>query len=513
MVRSTLNGPTVPLSVIDDGDVRVIFKIYFMVVIIAIAFFGGYCVTFNIRRWLLKGKAVPLTATTGWIHGPLLAKIGYQLRRLPGGWLGVLMLLTTALEFISDIGVAKTITLVTQRARTLQDNVMIVGDPGLGYSRYPDVVFTAFNWAKNAQDYSYNNQNLTGLGETQPYGIYRVLNQFDYYYMPTEEDFLGYWGCSHQTPSAIVYNYTLKGNDPELYDSTILFDLVKRGLMYNYTGGGDVAANFSIIDNGTYVGPSFHLVLWTASSYTLGSAPNFTFAIETRALDSNGSKQMDVFECSLYSTDANNTVQNILRAIDIQSTPGRGWLATIAGAVYPGVDYSNSYDIPTLEATLNYYLNAMIMVAGSLQETDHVNARHLTYGVFEYATVIPYWIIAVAVVTFALLLFMIGYMIFLVLSNRRLKRAYEKEELQGVPSKQIFDHTPVGLLGWMSQAAATSRDSELPKEGQLRKWILSTTWHGEKRLGVVKEEEHGLMDGERHGSEDTYVKEESQQSK
>lgn len=379
----------------------------------------------------MKGRAVPLTDTTGWIHGPLLTKIGYQLRRIPGGWLGNLMLLTTALEFISDIGVAKSVTLVTQEVRTFQHYAMIVGGPEAGYfSRYPDVAFAAVTWATAAQGYSFNNQNLTGLGNTQPYGIYHVLNYFDYYFLPTEGDFLGYWSCPRQTQTSIVYNHTMKGNATELSDATVLYDLVDRGLIYDSTGAALTNTNVSVNDNGTFVDPSFHLVIWTASNYTLGSAPSFSFAIETAALDANGSKQMDVFQCSLYSTQPDNVVDDILRAIDVRTTIGL-WLNKLSGAVYPGYASYESYDIPTLEVTLEYYLNAMVMVAGSGQQTSLSNTRHLTYGAFEYATVIPYWIIAVAVVAFSLMPFMAGYLIFLLFANKRLKHAYAKQGKQG----------------------------------------------------------------------------------
>ena len=495
-----------PQYLIDDGTVRVIFKVYFLVLILGIAFVGGYCLKFHIQRQLLKGKAVPLTATTGWVHGPGLAKMGLQIRRLPGGWIGFLMLFATALELISEFGVAKTITSMYQRSRYTTESAMIVGQPGTSYAMYPDIVYQAFTWATGAQDASWNNQNLTGLTTTRQYGIYSIVNYNAYNYMPTEDDIMGYWSCPRITKAPVIYDQTFQGNAAQIYDQSILADLIKGGLMYDY-GPPSAITNVSKVYNGLSTGPSSQLFLWTASNYTYGSAPTFTFGVETAALDSKGSKAMDVFQCSMHSTEPSNTVWGILREVNI-STVINSWSGKIAGSLYSSSTSSYSYDIPQLEATFEYYLNAMIMVAGSGQKTDTPNTRKLSYGVFEIATVIPYWIIAIAIITFAFLLFMLICLVFYWLSNMTLKHAYERQGPHRVGSKEICENTPIGLLGWMSQAAAASRDAELPEGQNLRKWILSTTWH-DKRLGIVKEEEHGLMgDDAQHEGAITYIREE-----
>lgn len=509
MSSSTSSGPTVPYSVIDDGDIRVVAKIFLLVIVLAIAFVGGYCVQFFIQRQLLKGKAVSLTTTTGWMHGPVLAKISWQLRRLPGGWIGLLMLLTTALELTSEFGIAKSITLISQQSRSTYSIGMIVDDTH-ATSLFPDTLYESYSWARAAQDYSAINRNRTGLLKSRIYGVYRFFNWNDYNFMPTADDILGYWSCNLNTPSPVVYNQSSQGNTTIIQDTSILNDLVRRGLMYN-ASSVRASTNISYLDlNGTSSGPSYHVTLWTASNYTFGSAPNFTFAVQRHSDQEGLVKTMEVFQCSLTSTEPRNIVQQVNQNINWAWTIDK-WIRQLSGALYPNfADLDGSYTTDYLEFLLEYHLNALIMVAGSGQSTNMPNSRNYTYGTFEYATVIPYWIIAIGVVTFALLLFLIGYLIFLWFSNKRLRRSYDQQGPHQVAAKDIVDHTPVGLLGWMGQAAATSRDTSIPKEGSLSRFILSTSWHGSKRLGIVKEDEHGLMygDAERE-SEDTLMKQEN----
>lgn len=312
------------------------------------------------------------------------------------------------------------------------------------------------------------------------------------------------------TPSPIVYNQSAEGNTSVIQDLFILNDLARRGLMYN---AGPVRANTNIsyLDmNGTSSGPSYHVTLWTASNYTFGAAPAFTFATQRHSNQDGSIKSMEVFQCSLTSTEPSNLVQQVNQNINWVWTIDK-WIRQLSGNLYPNfAALDGSYTSSELEFLLEYNLNALIMVAGSGQSTNTPNTRNYTYGTYELATVIPYWLIAIGVITFTLLLFLIGYLVFLWFSNKRLRKSYEQQGSHQVAARDIFDHTPVGLLGWMGQAAATSRDTSMPKEGSLGKFILSTNWHGNKRLGIVKEEEHGLMDGDvERRSEDTFVKEES----
>lgn len=491
MPHTTFNGPTVPKSVIDDGDIRVIFKIYFMVIILVIAFLGSHCLKFYIQRQLLKGKSVELATTTGWINGPALAKTAFELRRIPGGWLGFIMLLTTALEIISDFGVAKTITLVRQESRTTAPAGMII-DNTTSRSEYPNPDFTPFNLATSAQIYSANNQNLTGMTSNSPYGIYRFINGYDFDFLAMPEDIIGYWSCVHNPQTPITYDQTFLKNATQIWDFDVGIDLIKRGLIY---GGNYAQVNNVSIFNSTYQGPSLQLVIWTASNYTRGSTPSFTFAVETLALDDVGSKEMDVFNCSLHSTGVQEIVFDVLQHIDVIQTMTR--LSTpITGALYPGWWAYQSYDLATVASTIEYYLNAIIMVAGSGQQTATPNTQGYTYGVLEYATVIPYWIIVVAVLAFVLALLMLFLLIHSWLSNKKLIHAGDRQDSNRVSIKHIAENTPVGLLGWMSHAAAVNRNADSPKEKDLKDFILSTTWHGDMRLGVFKAENHGLLNGE-----------------
>jgi len=167
-------------SIISDGAIRVLFRVYFIIVMIFIGVVGSWCCHLHVRHRLLSGRTVPLTATAGWVQGPVFAKIFLQLRRIPGGWLGWLMLLATLLDLTGEFGVAKTVTMIWRPSTSTWYQGMIV-DKNQEFHLYPDINFGAYTYAATAQQYSYSNANLTGLGENR-FGIYQFV-AYDFKFM------------------------------------------------------------------------------------------------------------------------------------------------------------------------------------------------------------------------------------------------------------------------------------------------------------------------------------------
>src|SRR5262249_40800475 len=136
-----------------------------------------------------------------------------QLRRLPGGWLGWLMLLTTILDLIGEFGVAKTVTKIYRASAAFQEYGMII-DMSQTFQMFPDIHFGAYTLALLAQEYSASNANITGMGEDS-IGIYRFIPQDVYNFMANEDDVIGKWNCATATQNPITYDqqYT----DPDIF--------------------------------------------------------------------------------------------------------------------------------------------------------------------------------------------------------------------------------------------------------------------------------------------------------
>lgn len=488
MATSYVHGVKASQRYIDDGTVRALFKVYFVVFVILIGIVGDLACRLTARSALLRGRAVTLTATTGWIHGPSFVKATFQLRRIPCGWLGWLMLVATVIDLTADFGVAKTVTSVPITSTTYWPQGMVVSNNTK--TTKPSTQWQAFSWATLAQVYNSANAERWKLGNSR-FGIYRFVHN-DTNFLANNDDIIGYWNCS-QTSEPITYNQTFKGNKTEIYDVDIWQDLAKRHLM---SGDSAVTANATALDKkGIAYGPVLHSTILSSSTTAIGYLFNVTAAVDTADLDIEGSKEIATWRCVLVSTDANKTVEQIARGIDISSVLAE-WVTTIQGSLFPGLYTTKAYSLPVIKNTLELYLNAMIMVAGADETLTSPNTQKWRIGTYTFATLIPYWVIIVSSIIFAIALLLACYCLYLYLSIRKAQRTYEKHESQEdcnkVSAKEIADNTPIGLMDWMTHAAYESRDvDKVPEHKQLKYWILSTTWHGNRRLGIVKEDELG----------------------
>ncbi|KAJ9651709.1 hypothetical protein H2198_009021 [Neophaeococcomyces mojaviensis] len=475
---------------IGDGLIRGIFKTYFLIMLLAIAFIGTDCSRALVKLNLLRSKTVSVTMTTGWMQGAGLLNMIWELRALPGGWLGWLMLISTALDFVGEYCVAVTVRLRPQKTTAIRSNAMIMNSSTANVESRPNVQWGANRWATAAQLNSYTNGYQSGLGDLH-YGIYRLVTN-DTDFMARKDDEIGYWSCTRTTPAPIIYDQAFKGNKKEVYDNDIWTDLYKRDLLY---GAGYYPSSWNVTrnKNGTAYGPSTHTIILTSSNYTVGNVFEIRAAVDTNDIDTLGTKQIHTYGCVLRARDSEQTVFKIARQIDIDYSLSK-WSEAIAGAMFPDVRGFTSYPLNDLEITLQRYLNSMIMVAGSGESLSSPNTAGIEVGIVQMGTVIPYWIIVVASVVAALLLSLGTYFIFLLFAVEKAQIEYDRsnQDSKKVLGKEILDNTPIGLLEWMAHAAYESRDaSRKPESKELRKWILSTTWHAGQRLGIVTESDHG----------------------
>lgn len=485
MVSSPFFGVYVPLHILSDGSIRTLFKTYFLIFLILIAVIGNYACQLHVRYRLFRGQAVPLTSTTGWVHGPGFIKMLVQLRKLPGGWLGWLMLLATVIDIIGEFGVAKTVTKVSRASSTIIPQGMVV--MANTSTTHPSTNWEAYWWASLAQVFSSVNANASGLAEQQ-YGIYRFVSS-DRRFMASEDEILGYWSCVN-TSSPITYDQSFQGKNGQVNDIDIFHDLIKRDLMHP---GINWLNNVSMHTgaNDTSVGAAHLTTMFSSNTTKLGQLFEVTAAVDVLDIDQHGSKEMMTWRCRLQANDLAKTVEQIARVIDVASFFSN-WGPVIMGALYPDLYAAKSYAPGTIGGQLQFYLNSMIMVSGAQERVTSPNTEGWKIGILQTATIIPYWIISISCVIFCLTVFLLCYATYLFLAIQGLRCNYDNSNDASVSAKEIAENTPVGMLDWMTHAAYESRDiNQIPEHKQLKSWILSTTWHAGKRLGIVRYTEHG----------------------
>jgi hypothetical protein len=86
--------------------VRTALRAYFTVLTILIGFVGNSCCALRAKLSIVRHDHVGLGHMTGWLKGVDVLKYGWKLRTLPGGWLGLIMVVVTTLSLTSDLAVA-----------------------------------------------------------------------------------------------------------------------------------------------------------------------------------------------------------------------------------------------------------------------------------------------------------------------------------------------------------------------------------------------------------------------
>lgn len=147
--------------------VRLILRIYFNVVFIVLAVIGNQCVLYSTKLDILRKKSVNVTRMTGWLGSfePFLTWV--SMRKIPGGWLGALMMISVALSYTSDIAVSALVKpgQVSARCPFTTGLVSPTNEP---LSKVP-VNGSTYTVVSNAQ--------LSSLANGGPIGIYSKVNQ------------------------------------------------------------------------------------------------------------------------------------------------------------------------------------------------------------------------------------------------------------------------------------------------------------------------------------------------
>ena len=104
----SFQGSSLTLNV-ETSHLRVGLRIYFTALFMMIAFVGDRCCSTRVKVSLMKKSSVNLTLTSGWLGGVSAFKMWMAQRRLPAGWLGIVMIAAEILAIASDLLVSGTV--------------------------------------------------------------------------------------------------------------------------------------------------------------------------------------------------------------------------------------------------------------------------------------------------------------------------------------------------------------------------------------------------------------------
>jgi hypothetical protein len=250
---------------------------------------------------------------TGWLKGSDLLSLGWKLRTIPGGWIGLAMMLVTAVDMISDLAVAGLVKTISVPSRC-DFGTGIVIDETSGSILRPSPNGAPSSIAAQAQVTSANNAGLEG--------IYRKVNNATSF-RADQQDILGAWVCADQGTITFDASYSPRRIADALYSKGYLYTRLPAHEVTTYS----TSPNFF---NAT--GHFEHLVLWDTSQ---GTNSGKTFDVRV-AIDKtpqmNGKTEMWIFRCAMDAIDA----EFITRGMASQLVLG-SWAAYLQGSIYNGV--------------------------------------------------------------------------------------------------------------------------------------------------------------------------------
>jgi hypothetical protein len=422
------------------------------------------------HRGLLWLTSIPI-GMLGWLRGfeSFLAMI--RLRTLPGGWMGLVMILTGLLGLICDLATNLVTTAYYDRRCSFTTGV-VVSDHDSG--RYPSPYGAAALYTQAAQLSTVSTFDLDNRPGLQ--GIYRGFDpsKIDIFFA-TENDIVGLWQCKNSSQILLFENQS---------DDAIAHKLLSQDYIYE-----------AYIPNRLIsTGPSTQLVILSASSTEFGDPWNLKIAVDMKDDNEGSSKSMQVRTCTLEVIDP--LVENIRNNINITQVLS-DWGLFFQSNLYEGFnsDHPDNGDgTDTVSQVLELLLNSIIMVAGT-QSSVNMDSDGLEYGCLHSGSRINYGIAALVLIVCSMDLFFIFYWLYLRLKLVKVKRHYDQTDAgRVIDSSELCNCVPNSILDWIVHAAHGSDDSgSQPKHHHLRKWLLSVRSYSGRRVGLVQKH------GNRHG--------------
>jgi hypothetical protein len=453
----------------NSGTFRLGLRVYFVLILLFTSIIGNRCCHLRVKLDLLRGQRVKLTHMTGWLRGVSTFKVVRQLRRVPAGWMGYLMLLAAILSILSDLLVSALVQRTPLASACLFHQGLVLN--AATASIYPNINAAAFSWARSAQLISIYNQDGW-------IGIYAKADNSTNF-RATEQDVLGWWYCP-ETNAGLSYSWSEAVGD-------VMDDLINRGLLYPNAFGQQVTAPDE--DQG-----ELQLVILSSSSEGPGTSFDVLAAVDLYDDESAETKTMATYHCTVQndSTGIITGQDGILSKINMSWVLDNS-MAAVQGNFYYGQNARTSVEDPGFWLAL--ILNSLVMASGSQEsitsQVNSTNAAHHLQGCIVDGTELPGIVITIWFITTFLFLFMLTYTVNLWFKVRRAQRIYDANNHYGANSKEICDHTPNGLVDWIRHAVHEAQTPSgpgpagvRPERHHLTTWLFSGSHLGQ-RLGIV----------------------------
>ncbi|OAP56975.1 hypothetical protein AYL99_09087 [Fonsecaea erecta] len=412
------------------SDVRLFFRIFFVVAFILINLLGTKCLAARAKLRLIQRRTVPLPYMTSWLGSFDSLYALLAVRTLPGGWLSLLMIFAYLLNLGSDFTSAL-IKSVLVHDRCQFGTGLVVSSALVQKVPWNGAPYTVVS---QAQVISLLNDGLQG--------IYRKANRaLDF--SADASDVLGAWHCV-RNPLELDYPWDVSASD-------IVASLQQHDLLYETPCYVD--ANLGNIS---------HLVIVdTSVGENVGAVFDVRFSVDTTAYG-NETKHMQSYQCTL--NDTYGELQPVQETINSYLTL-QNWVEIFQGSVYEGTGTPASNNTGGI---LEQALNSMTMVAGGdnyLLDSSHSSE---TQGCLTQRTHILWELIMLSGVTLLLLAFLLVLWFGLSLRLRMLSGHIDAGD-----AAWIQENTPIGNFEWMAQAV---RESQRPRTVEVKAADLKH-WH------------------------------------
>ncbi|KAI6712268.1 ATPase, P-type (transporting), HAD superfamily, subfamily IC [Marssonina coronariae] len=452
------SGETTHMSV---AAVSNIFTTLFLVLNFSIAFVGHRLIKRQGHRNILKSKAVPVTHFTPWLSLGSAFTYIWTLRRIPGGYLGLIMIASglfgTGNRYIINS------CIVPDMAQGVCDFTS-----GLVATQNSFPIQPVSTWSGSylaLQSFEIARINNAEIG------IYSKLNNDLTGFYPTINDLVGNWSCEPAADTAI---------EPEEWAPKLLEDFLGRQEFLRVTRGsywrGEYTPSNGYFSGFMAWGPSGDPQSNTTNVRAMISNPASTNGrvLETAAVVNIECKQISLSNWIAASWPAGNATGNST----IFDTYAE-WAAPMFGFVK---------DKPRTEYPLQLtkVLNAMSMLSGSGNHDDHVadvaksyNAG-ATYGCLLESTRIYNTVYIVTLVLFIILAAMIVVDVYDLVRTKLDKRHKEVERM------------PFDMLEWQVALVERMTGNSITSERQLAGYEY--VWDGSAGRSYCRKI------GEQHGS-------------
>lgn len=458
--------PAQLLVVYSAANVRLFFRIYFIVLGIVIAPIGQACSAAATRLKLAKGKDVKLTEMLGWLGGFDTLSSLWKLRAFPSGPLLTLFMLTAYIVGLASDLVGVYIRTVEVRDQcTFGTGLVLSATRSMGLVPWNGYPYTVI---QQASSLSLANDGLQG--------IYAKVNQ-DGRFSAVDADVLGTWVCT-QNPLELVYPV----NDSPF---NVVTDLVNHGLLYNINTAAPEWSNANTsIEHIT--------ILDTSNDGALNATWDLRASTSTYNAESNTNTMLS-FQCTL--DDRVGWLTEVLKGINTESTMA-DWIQIVQGSLYSGTGTPARANLGSI---LEKQLNTMVMIASGGNNLLDSSQSSSTQGCLTDRTWILWEVVGLALIAALLNVLLLVYLVCLKLLEKKYRRQDHYSTTADARSsvQKRLEVVPVDFLGWTSQAVEESRlvgqagiqntnRSTKPRELKHRKfgWLDL-----DNRFGVLKDGE------------------------